>query len=194
MLQTALYAFAVIFLAELPDKTSLAALALATRFRARDVIVGAWLAFAVQTAVAVAAGSVIRLLPAKPVHIAAGLGFLVFAVLALRRNEEEEAEEESAEAEAVSRRRSTPWLATFLVIFAAEFGDLTQLSTASLVATTRRPLPVAIGALLALWCVTLVAVFVGQQAGRFLTPRRLQLVTVTLFALVGIIVLAQALL
>jgi Ca2+/H+ antiporter, TMEM165/GDT1 family len=194
LIGTALSTFAIIFLAELPDKTSLAALALATRFRSRDVIIGAWLAFAVQTAIAVAAGSVIRLLPARPVHVAAGLGFLLFAVLALRRNEAEEAEEESEEAEVASRKRSRPWLATFLVIFAAELGDLTQLTTASLVATTRQPIPVAIGALIALWCVTLIAVVVGKQAGRYLSPIVLQRASAVLFSVVGLVVLAQALL
>ena len=50
---TVAYVFGIIFIAELPDKTALASLVLATRYRARDVIIGAWLAFLVQTAVAV---------------------------------------------------------------------------------------------------------------------------------------------
>src|SRR5713226_2297590 len=84
---TVAYVFGIIFIAELPDKTALASLVLATRYRARDVIIGAWLAFLVQTAVAVAAGSLLQLLPTQPVHLGAGVGFLVFAVLALRRRE-----------------------------------------------------------------------------------------------------------
>src|SRR5438552_12060050 len=96
-LATLLSTFAIIFVAELPDKTALAALLLATRFRVRDVVAGAWLAFLVQTVIAVAAGSVLHLLPSKPVHVAAGLGFLVFAVLALRRDESEELADEAAE-------------------------------------------------------------------------------------------------
>jgi len=65
--------FGVVFVAELPDKTALASLILATRYPARQVVVGAWLAFLVQTAVAVAAGSVLQLLPTQPVRVAAGL-------------------------------------------------------------------------------------------------------------------------
>src|SRR5712692_1025127 len=94
----------IIFVAELPDKTALAALLLATRFRVGDVVAGAWLAFLVQTVVAVAAGSVLHLLPSKPVHVAAGLGFLVFAVLALRRDERQELTSEAAEEAAEERR------------------------------------------------------------------------------------------
>src|SRR5437763_1223075 len=109
MLSVLLSTFGIIFLAELPDKTALAALALATRYRARAVIAGAWLAFLVQTAVALAAASVIRLLPARPVHVAAGAGFLVFAVLALRREEEKELEGEEQVVEKVRSRRLPAW-------------------------------------------------------------------------------------
>ena len=45
--------FGVIFLAELPDKTALAALVLATRHRALPVFVGTGLALTVQSVVAV---------------------------------------------------------------------------------------------------------------------------------------------
>lgn len=193
MLVTALSSFLIIFVAELPDKTSLAALALATRYRARDVIAGAWLAFAVQTAIAVAAGSVLRLLPSRPVHLLAGVGFLVFAVLALRREEEEEEIEEVHAVERASARRRAPWISSFLVVFAAEFGDLTQISTANLVAETRQPLAVAAGALLALWAVALIATVAGAQLGRFLAPRALKLASAILFAIVGIVVIVQAL-
>jgi putative Ca2+/H+ antiporter (TMEM165/GDT1 family) len=79
-------AFAIVFVAELPDKTALASLVLATQLPPRQVVVGAWLAFLIQTIVAVLAGSVVQLFPVQPVRIAAGFGFLVFAVLALRRD------------------------------------------------------------------------------------------------------------
>jgi putative Ca2+/H+ antiporter (TMEM165/GDT1 family) len=83
-----LTAFGVIFVAELPDKTALATLILAARYRAVPVVLGAWLAFLVQTVVAIGAGGLLRLLPGRGVHIAASIGFLAFAVLAWRRREE----------------------------------------------------------------------------------------------------------
>jgi putative Ca2+/H+ antiporter (TMEM165/GDT1 family) len=194
VIYTVFSTFLIIFLAELPDKTALAALVLATRYKARYVIAGVWLAFLVQTAVAVAAGSVLRLLPAKPVHVAAGLGFLVFAVLALRRNEEEELAEEKGEVASVRARKAPPWLASFLVVFAAEWGDLTQLATAALVAQTRQPVPVAIGAVAALWTVTVIAAFAGSQLSRFVSPTTLTRASGALFAVVGIVIIASALL
>jgi putative Ca2+/H+ antiporter (TMEM165/GDT1 family) len=190
MLSTVLSTFGIIFIAELPDKTALASLALATRFRVRDVIAGAWLAFFLQTVVAVLAGSVLRLLPARPVHVAAGIGFLAFAVLALRRDEE--ADEKSAVAKA-GRRRTAAWITCFLIIFAAEFGDLTQLATAALVAQAHATLAVAAGAIAALWTATVIAAVTGAQAGRFLTPVLLNPASAALFAVVGGVVIVAAL-
>jgi putative Ca2+/H+ antiporter (TMEM165/GDT1 family) len=178
--------FGVIFIAELPDKTALAALCLATQYRTRYVVAGAWLAFLVQTAVAVAAGSLLQLLPVRPVRVAAGVGFLVFAALALRRKGE-------APLDAERHRRFPAWLACFLVVFAAEWGDLTQLATAALVAHTGRPLPVAIGAVAALWAVTVLAAVAGEQLGRFLSPTLLNRLSAGLFAVVGCFVIASAL-
>jgi Ca2+/H+ antiporter, TMEM165/GDT1 family len=158
------------------------------------VVAGAWLAFLAQTIISVAAGSVLHLLPSKPVHIAAGLGFLVFAVLALRRNEEAElAEEAEKEAQAERRRRLPPALLCFLVVFAAEWGDLTQLATAALVARSHQPLVVAAGALLALWTVTVIAAVAGAQSGRFLSEQALNRVAAALFAVAGLVILFTAL-
>ena len=185
--------FGIVFIAELPDKTALATLVLGARFRARDVIAGAWLAFLFQTAIAVAAGGLLRLFPEKPIHIASGIGFLVFAVLALRRNEAEEIEAEEQALQDQRRRRRQAWVTSFLVVFAAEWGDLTQLATAALVARTGSPVGVALGAIPALWTVTVLAATLGGQAGRYLTPVLLNRLSAALFAVVGVVILVTAL-
>ena len=56
------------------------------------------------------------------------------------------------------------------MVFAAEWGDLTQLATAALVAHTGQPIPVAIGAVAALWAVTVLAVVAGSHLGRLFAP------------------------
>jgi putative Ca2+/H+ antiporter (TMEM165/GDT1 family) len=185
--------FGIIFIAELPDKTALAALILASQYKARDVILGACVAFLVQTLVAVAAGSVLSYLPVEPIRIASGIGFLVFAVLALRRKEEENAEKEREDIAA--RGSSRPiWLVSFLVIFAAEWGDLTQLATAALVARGGSPLSIGLGAVLALWTVTVLAAYSGQQLGKFLKPRILNIGSGILFAAIGAYIIGSTLL
>src|SRR5271166_1295972 len=120
--------FGVIFVAELPDKTALAALVLATRHRPAPVVLGAGTALTIQSLVAVVAGQLISLLPQRPVHIFAGGLFLVSAVLMWLRKGEASASEEQPDRE-LGFWRST-WL-TFAVVFVAEWGDLTQLATAA---------------------------------------------------------------
>lgn len=183
--------FGIIFLAELPDKTAIAALVLATRYRARDVVLGAWLALLVQTIVAVVAGGLLTLLPALPVRIAAGLGFLAFSYFAYTRDEEEVEKEEEKEV-AGERLKRPVWLASFLIVFAAEWGDITQLATAALVAHQGHPLSIGLGALAGLWLVTLIAVTAGSQLGKYLNGKLLNLASAILFAGIGIFVIVTA--
>ena len=174
--------FGVIFLAELPDKTAVAAVVLATRHRPMPVFVGTALALVVQSVVAVCAGGVLSLLPARPVHIAAGLLFLVSAVFMWRREEEEE---ESADAAHPEGFGPAVWK-SFLVVFIAEWGDLTQLGTAALAARYRAPLTVFLSASLALCLVAAIAVFIGNRLSAVLHPRHTQRVAALVFVLLGL--------
>lgn len=185
-------AFGLIFFAELPDKTALATLVLGARFRVRDVIAGAWLAFLIHTVISTAAGSLLHLLPERPIHVVAGLGFLLFAGLALRRDENKALREEEDEVNSGRRRLLPPVVVSFLVVFAAEWGDLTQLATAALVARSHNPIPPALGSLAALWAVALLAALAGAQMGRYLSPLVLNRVAAGVFALAGVIVLVGA--
>ena len=119
----------MIVLAELPDKTAVASLVLATKYRPSVVFIGSAAALAAQSFMAVALGSVIGLLPERPIHIAAGALFLVFAFL-MRSHEEEEEMEEQREVRRRSGTLQGAWVA-FVVVFLAEWGDVTQLLTAT---------------------------------------------------------------
>lgn len=174
--------FGVIAVAELPDKTALAALVLATRHRALAVLLGAATALTLQSVVAVAAGHLVSLLPPRPVHLCAGALFLVSAVLMSRRGEDTDGAAEDRKDDQ-GFWRST-WL-VFGVVFIAEWGDLTQLATAALAAQYRAPYVVFGGATLALWSVAAVAVFVGNRAGKLLDPHVTKRIAAVLFALIG---------
>ena len=161
-------AFAAIFVVELPDKTFLATLVLATKYRPILVWIGVSLAFLVQTTVAVLLGHAVSFLPEQAVQAAAGVMFLVGAAILVRegrRHQEAAANDEEIETKAVHGWRAV--LASFLVLFAAEWGDLSQLLTISLVAKYEEPVAVFIGALGALLLVSGLAVVAGQQLQRF---------------------------
>jgi putative Ca2+/H+ antiporter (TMEM165/GDT1 family) len=177
--------FGVIFVAELPDKTALATLVLATRYAPLPVFVGASLALTVQSLVAIAAGGLVSLLPARPVHIAAGLLFLVSAVVRWRRKEEDESDLAKA-GERKAPTFSRALASTFAVVFIAEWGDLTQLATAGLAARYHNLVTVFCGATLALWAVTGIAVLVGHRAGALLNPDVTKKVAAGIFFALGI--------
>ncbi|HXT98569.1 MAG TPA: TMEM165/GDT1 family protein [Polyangia bacterium] len=178
--------FAVIFVAELPDKTALASLVLATRHRPLPVLLGAAAALAIQSLVAVLAGSLLALLPARAVHIGSGVLFLVSAVVMWRKHDEEAA---------VGKDEGQVglWKAftmSFMVVFVAEWGDLTQIATASFAARYKQPVLVFGAATAALWAVATVAVIAGNRAGHLLNPRVTQRIAAGLFALVGVLLIA----
>jgi putative Ca2+/H+ antiporter (TMEM165/GDT1 family) len=161
--------FGAIFVVELPDKTFLATLVLATRYRPLLVWIGVGLAFAVQTGIAVALGHAASFLPPEVVRSASVVLFLFGAVVLIRegRSHQQADEDEFAE-----RARPATGLravgASFLVLFAAEWGDLSQLLTLSLVARYEAPFSVFVGALAALLTVSGLAVIVGRNLLRWI--------------------------
>ncbi|MCM3298436.1 TMEM165/GDT1 family protein [Streptomyces pseudogriseolus] len=150
--------FGVVFLAELPDKTALAGLVLGTRYRASYVFAGVAAAFAVHVALAVAAGSVLTLLPQQLVHAVTGVLFLGGAAMLLLKKDEDEEEIRKPEDQSFWKVSG----AGFMLILVAEFGDLTQIMTANLAARYDDPLSVALGAVLALWAVAGLGIVGGK--------------------------------
>ncbi len=180
--------FGVIFVAELPDKTALATLVLATRHRAMPVFLGAALALTVQSIIAVGAGSLLAQLPARYVHIGSGALFIVCAVLMWIRREEHE--EGGAPKEKLGFWR-TLWT-VFAIVFVAEWGDLTQIGTAAFEARYHAWVTIMVASVAALWCVAGLAVVVGNRASKVLDPKVTQRIAAVIFLAVGVILLIGA--
>lgn len=170
------YTFAVLFLAELPDKTFAATVVLASRYPHIPVWLGVSSAFAIQTGIAVAAGGLIGLLPHDVVLTVSASLFGIIGLLLVRagilaRGEEEE--------EVVTPPTHSPLRVaaiSFGVLFAAEWGDLSQLTTAGITAKTGDHLSVFLGAWTALAAVSGLAVLLGKKL-QSVRPDRLQLIS-----------------
>ena len=177
--------FPIIFIGELPDKTMFASLVMSTRGRPGIVWLGAAAAFAVHVVIAVTIGvALFHLLPHQVLDAVVAGMFLVGAALALREAIKERQEEELVEKEVASHRRIAA--TAFLVIFLAEWGDLTQILTANLAAHYHNPLSVGVGAVLALWAVAGLAVVSGQSLLRLINIATIRVVTaVVLVGLAG---------
>jgi putative Ca2+/H+ antiporter (TMEM165/GDT1 family) len=162
-LSIVLAVFPVIFLGELPDKSMFASLVLAARGHARAVWFGAAAAFLVHVAIATTIGvGLFHVVPHRALEGIVAAMFLAGAVFALR--EDADAEVELVDREVTTHRRSAT--TAFVVIFVAEWGDLTQILIANLAAHYNSALSVGLGATLALWSVALIAVIGGQSLMR----------------------------
>ncbi|MYU21348.1 TMEM165/GDT1 family protein [Streptomyces sp. SID8352] len=150
--------FGVVFLAELPDKTALAGLVLGTRYRASYVFAGVAAAFTLHVVLAVAAGSVLTLLPQQIVQAVTGVLFLGGAAMLLMKKDDEEESVRKPEDQSFWKVAG----AGFMLILVAEFGDLTQIMTANLAARYDDPLSVGLGAVLALWSVAGLGIVGGK--------------------------------
>jgi putative Ca2+/H+ antiporter (TMEM165/GDT1 family) len=171
-LSVILTAFILIVPVELPDKTFVATLVLATRYKPLAVWIGVGLAFAVQTVVAVTLGRVVAELPHRPVTAFAAAMFLIGGIVLLRgarKADEEEAETEAefADKGALGVTGLRAVTTSFLILFVAEWGDLSQLLTAGLVVRGGHPVSVFVGA----WLGLLLVSGVGAVAGRWLLGR-----------------------
>lgn len=159
-------AFVAIFPVELPDKTFVATLVLSTRYPPLPTWLGVVLAFAVQVVIAVTAGSLLSHLPSRPVHLGAAVLFAIGATVLARgaRKADLEEREQEEEYEAKVQEPKRGWRAfgaSFLVLFTAEWGDLSQFVIAGLVASGRNPVATGIG-LLALVTVSGLALLLGR--------------------------------
>lgn len=156
-------AFATVFPAELPDKTMIATIVLVTRYRRPgSVWLGAVGAFTVHVVAAVGAGSAIGLLPDVAVKLTVAALFLLGAVLLFRAARRARDEDIVAD-EVASATVGATVAGSFGLVVLAEWGDLTQLATASLAARSGDPLATGIGAWLALAAVAAIAATFGRQ-------------------------------
>ncbi|MEK8169740.1 TMEM165/GDT1 family protein [Streptomyces sp. M19] len=150
-------AFGLIFVAELPDKTMFASLAMGTRMRPLYVWFGTSTAFIVHVAIAVGAGGLIGLLPDLAVKLVSASLFAVGAFMLLRGGDDDEEDEGGTTVTGFLPVYTT----AFMAVFISEWGDLTQITTANLAASNGIA-STAIGSAAALMSVSALALLVGR--------------------------------
>lgn len=192
-------AFGLVFVAELGDKTQLAVISQICKCqRPREVLLGASMALTAVTAIGAVSGEVLaRVVPQQWLHLAASAAFVAMGLLLARSAwgaddhmadpECDPPQEASSTSSAV--RRSWDWRAfggTFVLLFAAELGDKTQLAVLSLATRRQSVALVYAGATLALIAVTALAVVAGESLCRLLPRRTLLWLSAGAFVVVGL--------
>ena len=166
--------FAMIFIAELGDKTQLVALCLASRYNAWVVLAGISVATLVVHVVSVLlGGGVGHFLPQAWINLAAGLAFVGFGLWTLRGDA---LEDENCGA----TRAISPFMLVATTFFLAELGDKTMLGTVTL-ATGNALIPVWLGSSLGMVVSDGLAIIVGQLLGKRLPERAIQIGAAVIF-------------
>lgn len=160
-----LTSFGVIAVGELPDKTFIAGLIMATRSRPMAVWAGSATALVAQAGLAVGAGRLVAFLPRRATDVVVALAFLGGAIYLLAVGEKSE-EAKGARLAAGSSRWHRVALTAAAVVFVAEWGDVTQIAMVGLTARSRAPLSVFFGSALALVAVSGLAALAGKTLAR----------------------------
>lgn len=172
--------FAVIFVAELGDKSQLMAMTFATRYKFWTVILAITAATAVVHLFSVALGNVVGLaLPTGPINIIAGVAFIGFGLWTLRGDELTEEKESRA-----ARTTRSAFFAVAIAFFLAELGDKTMLATVTL-ATTEGWFGTWIGSTLGMVAADALAIGVGAVLGRKLPENVIRIGAAILFFIFG---------
>jgi putative Ca2+/H+ antiporter (TMEM165/GDT1 family) len=157
IIASAATSFALIFAAEMGDKSQLVCMTLAAKHRPVPVILGALGAFALLNALAVGFGTAIASwLPDYVIAATVALLFIVFGIQALRtsvKDSDEDIKEKTGHG---------IFFTTFLLITVAEFGDKTQLAVVAL-SSTSSPVGVWLGSTLALGATSALGVLAGRK-------------------------------
>ena len=180
--------FAVIFIGELPDKTMFASIVMSTRGHPFAVWLGSAGAFLVHVVIATTLGTVVfHLLAPRIVDAVVAVIFLVGAgIVTAEAIREYKRKDDPEPPPAPPPRPGRTAVTAFAVIFAAEWGDLTQLLTANLAAHYHDPLSVATGATLALWAVSAIAVTSGRWLSSVIDAVAIRIGTAVLLAGLGV--------
>ncbi|MDE0778971.1 MAG: TMEM165/GDT1 family protein [Nocardioides sp.] len=179
---------AVIFVAELGDKSQLMAMTFAARYRARDVLIGITIATALVHLASVGIGAAIGTSFEDyqgTISVIAGVAFLGFALWTLRGDE-------LTDDVAAKARNSTGMalLAVGTAFFLAELGDKTMLATITL-ATQEGWLGTWIGSTVGMVAADALAILVGAAVAKRLSEKTITYAAATLFALFGLVLIAD---
>lgn len=172
--------FLVVGLAELGDKTQLAVFCLSSKTKEYSkLILGVMLAFLIADGLAIVFGEALtKFIPSFYIKLFAGLIFLIVGIFMLFQKDDDE----------MVCNLKTPFFSAFSLILISEMGDKTQI-TAGLFATKYNPYFVFLGVILALFLLSVMAVYFGKFIFKHIKKKLISQIAGTLFVLIGVLTL-----
>lgn len=178
------------FIAEMGDKTQLMLIALTSKYKLRDIILGTAAAILVLNGLAVLAGGLVsEFIPEWLIKTVAALAFLYFAAATITGDDDEDEEEGSK-----TKIQFAP-LAVFCTFFVAELGDKTQLTAITFGANEGMgaALVVWIGCSLGLFAADILGMLVGYLLKSKTPDGLLNTLAFVIFSIFGVYTLYQGL-
>ena len=176
--------FALVFLAELGDKSMLLAIAFAARYRPWPVVAGVVIAafgiLGLSTLLGAALGAA---LPERAIALGGGLLFVGFGLWTLRDDDDDDGED-------TGLRSGSVLLGVTLAFVVAEFGDKTMIATTTL-AGTQAALPTWLGAGLGMTVASGIAILVTTLLGARLPQRLIRVLAAVAFLVFGAMLLVD---
>lgn len=179
MFQEMIRAFLLIFVAEIGDKTQILAMAFATRFPVRKVLLGIGLGAFLNHGLAVVLGSYLsKLVPINTIQMIAGAAFVGFALWTLKPEDEEEEEE--------PRIQLGPTATVALAFFLGELGDKTQLTAITLAADANYPFMILAGTVSGMIATGALGIIIGKKLGEKIPELGIKLLASSIFMFFGL--------
>ena len=178
------------FIAEMGDKTQLMLIALTSKYKLRDIILGTATAILVLNGLAVLAGGLVsEFIPDWLIKTIAALAFLYFATSTVTGDDDDEEEEGGK-----SKIKFAP-LAVFFTFFVAELGDKTQLTAITFGANEGMSVAfiVWIGCSLGLFAADILGMLVGYLLKSKTPDGLLNTLAFVIFSVFGVYTLYQGL-
>lgn len=186
MLTELLRAFFLIFVAEMGDKTQIIAITFATQYKVREVLLGVLFGVFLNHGMAIILGKYLsKLIPLDLVQIMAGALFVIFGILALRSEEDEENH--------FDKKSFGPIMTVAVAFFVGELGDKTQLTAMTLAAEGNYPIFILFGTTLGMIVTSGLGIFVGSKIGEKIPDILIKIISSLVFLTFGTLKLFQML-
>lgn len=179
MLAEIIQAFVLIFFAEMGDKTQILAMAFATRYSVKKVLIGIAIGSFLNHGLAVVLGSYLStLLPIEMIQLISGFAFIGFALWTLK-TEDDDSEEES-------KVKYGPVVTVAMAFFIGELGDKTQLAAITLATDATYPFVILLGTVMGMLVTGGIGILIGKKMGDKIPEGTIKLISATVFMFFGL--------
>lgn len=175
----------LVVVAEMGDKTQLLAMAMAGKYKVKQVMAGVLVATILNHGLAVALGSYLSTsIPMNTVKIVAAISFLVFGLWTLRGDRIDDDDEKSS--------KFGPVITVAIAFFLAEMGDKTQLMTIAIAAQSSQPLFILTGTTIGMLIADSIGIIGGAWMCRHIPEKYIKWSAGIIFMLFGTITIYNA--